>query len=83
MKKIFGRTLWLAGLLCAFSNAWMVRRVTDQLGRTLPLSCHVTRVVVLQVRRTREHRRYSLKQEKQRGEHDSRLAPRLVDLPMS
>ena len=91
MKKLFGRTLWLAGLLFVFSNAWAARQVTDQLGRTVTLPDHVNRVVVLQ------HQTLNLlvqmdaqesivgilsSWKKQLGEHYIRLAPRLVNLPM-
>lgn len=91
MKTLFGRTLWLAGLLFVFSNAWAVRQVTDQLGRTVTLPDHVNRVVVLQ------HQTLNLlvqldaqesivgilsSWKKQLGEHYIRLAPHLVDLPM-
>lgn len=48
MRKILGYTLWLAGLLFFFSNAWAERQVTDQLGRTVTIPDHVNRVVVLQ-----------------------------------
>ena len=91
MRKILGYTLWLAGLLFFFSNAWAERQVTDQLGRTVTIPDHVNRVVVLQ------HQTLNLlvqldaqnsivgilsSWKKQLGEHYVRLAPRLVDLPM-